>query len=375
MFQVKNNILACTKTRTLTPKQQALMSQLTPRRQQEYMLRLLGIVKGSISLDRFKSYEKDLLSCKPDLSVLTELRQLRNLSQNHTPSNKNIGEWIGVEIECLIPHQDDDTGENGYWEEEVAHDYLKAAIKRAGITRCTVKDDGSVDDQDDVSGHGVEVTLLFNAAQGFEQLEKLCQVLDDVGCFVNSTCGLHVHLDARHLAKIDVKRIGKRLGHTLPVLKWMVDDSRHENEYCKLEVSPLIDRQRFRYCAINLTSYYKFETIEVRLHGGSTNFKKIKNWIEILRLIGQADIKRDVTTFQEFIEVTNLPDRLIEYAEKRITRLNKESWSILMPVPEVNLASLREHEVPITEPRVNTIVNLNQTNTGEVTITPVAVGE
>jgi len=151
--------------------------------------------------------------------------------------------------------------------------------------------------------------------------------LKRAGCYVNKTCGLHVHLDARHLTGMKVSLIGQSIGHALPVIKWLVPESRHTNNYCKLEVSGMRENSD-RYCAVNLTAFRKYKTIEIRLHSGSINAAKITSWIKLLKLIGQAKLRSDLKSFQDLIDI-GLPGELVEYADTRITELNPRAWELL----------------------------------------------
>jgi hypothetical protein len=356
MIKVKDGKISLNKTKTLTPKQLALMKSMTNFDKNRYMLSLMGLIKERNYVHRIKARgPDDMLSFRTKNSILKMMQRLQDVERDHQPNDKGLGHWVGVEVECIIPHRDGDgdgcsceydaDGElenecnscsNGdtYWSEEDAHEWLKGELLKAGVSRCCVKSDGSLNDDD---GHGVEVTILFNSSYGFEPLNKLCKALTKAGCYVNKSCGLHVHLDARHLTKKGAQRIGDSLGHSLPVLKYLVPKSRHNNTYCKLGVSKLIRCSRMldnwdeRYHAVNLTAYPKYKTIEVRLHGGSINASKIESWVKLLKLIGNAKLKRDLYTFQDLADVPGIPESLIEYAEGRITELNPDAWPILIP--------------------------------------------
>lgn len=335
-IKLENNVASVNvvKTIKLKPRQLATIKYMQVNGDtygaQRYLESLMGFVRSKIHVDRLKFHGRDELAKSPG-SVLKDFQALLNnrSNVNHRPTQRNVGQWIGVEIECYIPIESNDDGDD-IDEMSYYHDNLRDALKDANITRVSVKQDGSLSDED---GMGVEVTLLFNSADGFGMLEKLLRVLNDVGCYVNDNCGLHVHLDARHLKRGGVMRIGRRLGRALPILKYMVDKSRHDNvQYCKMGVSPFTKEWDDRYHAVNLVAYSKFRTIEVRLHGGTTSFKKIKNWIETLQFLANKRMPVELTTFQDFID-TGIPAHLVEYADKRITSLNPEAWTILTPVP------------------------------------------
>ena len=367
MFQIKNGRITLNKSKSLTAKQVATLGRMhNEAERNRYLMSLMGLVKGRHFVPRIKRTGHDILLSKSKGSILKQMQRLQNLERDHKPNDNGLGQWVGVEIECIIPHQssgerdrececvyDDDGDEvieecgycrndqESYWSETDAHEWLKSKLADAGVTRCCVKDDGSLNDDD---GHGVEVTILFNTKYGYEPLAKLCRALTKAGCYVNKSCGLHVHLDARHLTVKQTERIGASLGHSLPVLKYLVAKSRHANDYCELRVSKLIkishddDTWDERYCAINLTSYPRYKTIEVRLHGGSINASKIEAWVTLLKLIGASKLKSDITTFQELIDL-GLSEPMVEYAEQRIAELNPEAWPLLSK-PETTIETV-----------------------------------
>lgn len=294
---------------------------------QRYLESLMGMIKGKVNIDRLKYYGKDPL-VKAKGSILEQFKKLIDPTADHKPTQRNVGQWIGVEIECYIPYERDDEADEIIDDDRFYYRNLRAALKSAKVARCNVKDDGSLEDDD---GVGVEVTLLFNSADGFDQLTKLCNVLSDFGCYVNDKCGLHIHLDARHLKREGVLRIGRRLDRALPILKYMVHKSRwDEDSYNTLNVSPFTDDDDERYCAVNLTAYYRFKTVEIRLHGGSVDAKSIQNWIETLQFFANKRMPTVLKTFQDFID-TGIPTRLVEYADKRISALHSSAWKHLTP--------------------------------------------
>lgn len=341
-IQILNGVasIALNKTRKLTARQLTTLKNMSEDRAARYLWSLLGITKERVSVHRVQTNMRDRLAAKEPGSYSRRFEALLNNTDEtmHRPSQRNLGQWVGVEIECYYPSDrectDDCDHDNGECHaehtpsEDTAHARVRDALKKAGVPRCSVKYDGSLESDE---GVGVEVTILFNTADGFEPLNKLCRVLNSLGCFVNDRCGLHVHLDCRHLKPKGVKLIGRRLGRALPVLKYMVDSTRHGNHYCKLEVSPFSREHDDRYYAVNMTAFYRYKTIEVRLHGGSTNQHKIRNWIETLQFIGSNPIKKSFATFQDFIDL-GIPEHLVEYADKRINRLNPGAWAILCPV-------------------------------------------
>lgn len=345
-IKIKDGVISIdvVKKRTLTPKQLAQFNRTKDIHgdaiAEKYLLSLLGMNKTRTRVSRIEvpQWPIDKLAVKPIGTVRGLFEQLLTNEEDilHIPSNKDIGHWVGVEIECYYPsekecrescdHDNDECYADFCPNEDQAHSIVRKALVKAGVTRASVKSDGSLDDE---AGVGVEVTLLLNTKDGFGQLEKVCNILNDLNCFVNNKCGLHVHLDARNMSDSYAKLVSKRLGRALPVLKWIVHPSRQNNHYCKMMVGPFNKNRNDRRYAINPQAYFKHGTLEVRLHGGSTNAGKIKNWIELLRFIAATPIPKTLATFQDLIDL-GTPEHLIEYADKRITRLNPEAWNKLI---------------------------------------------
>lgn len=95
---------------------------------------------------------------------------------------------------------------------------------------------------------------------------------------IDKACGLHVHVDARHLGEgglLSAKETYARLILLYPVLKKLVPKSRLRNRYCRWINS--IERAD-RYCAINFQSFRAHGTIEFRCQGGTIHLLKIESW-------------------------------------------------------------------------------------------------
>jgi len=176
-----------------------------------------------------------------------------------------VGRLVSVEIECY---------HNGHYPDE------------RGLT--TVGGDGSLD-----SG-GVEVKRMTWASNGrlmgLLSLEKQLR-----GYTVNKKCGLHVHIDARHLPTEPsetrmlhtASETYNRLTQLYPMLKKLVSKSRLNNKYCRwVNNNPNADNYNARcgrYAAINFEAYNKYKTIEFRCANGSTNVVKIESWALLCR--------------------------------------------------------------------------------------------
>lgn len=201
---------------------------------------------------------------------------------------------------------------------------VKNALERAGVRGCQVKPDGtpSVD---------AEIVLppLADCQVAYEYLQSVCNVLDSVGCSINTSCGLHVHISnaelrdhspaaytgasiahtearggflASHGEPLDfviVKDIMHRYERQQDTLNTMFARSRTHNRYCaplsasKIDsASTIRDLDHGKFYAINLQTWQR-GTIEFRQHGGTIDCDKIWNWVQfILNLVRWTKTER-----------------------------------------------------------------------------------
>jgi len=208
-----------------------------------------------------------------------------------------INRKFGVEFECAIPQHL--TGE------DVAN-----AMRQAGVSVVTrindrqpgdwyVKGDPSIT----VPGmYGREiVSPALVGEDGEEQVRKVARALRSIGATVNRTCGTHVHHDANDLTVDQIKRVAKSWFNNQTLISGLVSPSRRAGGsfYC----APLTDSDVYRiervrdlramrsvsidrYRSLNLTSYGKHGTMEVRQHQGTLDAEKVISWVRL----GQAII-------------------------------------------------------------------------------------
>jgi hypothetical protein len=193
---------------------------------------------------------------------------------------------VGIEIEYISPNDDYDQ-----WSD---------------MGLC--KTDGSVNDSD---GYGLEFVL--HPAQGdelFTRIELVTKWLRDKDCWVNGTCGLHVHLDMGSNSRQEKRNVFRAFTALQSVILGMVPRSRSDNEFCR----PV--RQNFnmanassnRYRTLNVTSLRKHGTFEFRMHSGTLASKKIKDWVTFL--LSFVDTFQNVRLVRrEWEKVCELTDR------------------------------------------------------------------
>jgi len=133
-----------------------------------------------------------------------------------------------------------------------------------------------------------------------KRLYETCKFLRDAGAVVNRTCGMHVHLDSRHLTAAGERTRRIRLISALPWLLELVPVSRRTNRYCWPNHLPNPPLSEARYRAINPKSYSRHKTTEIRLGSGTIDPDKIINWATMLKFI--ADQRKRFKTFESFLK-------------------------------------------------------------------------
>ena len=142
------------------------------------------------------------------------------------------------------------------------------------------------------------VSPILSGEQGLNELKKVCETLTRIGCKVDKSCGIHVHIGADALGVSKVKSVIKRWLSNESNLDSIQPLSRRgrSNTYCEplsdtirthlidncFTIEDLANIQSTRYSKLNLQSYRTHRTIEFRHHSGSTDSEKITNWVKFL---------------------------------------------------------------------------------------------
>lgn len=155
---------------------------------------------------------------------------------------------------------------------------------------------------------------------------------------VDTRCGLHVHVDVRHLHVPGMGRVGDagcdagetydRLCKLYPILKKLVPPSRLRSSYCRWRNnrpdSEDFSRSRDgnRYAALNWDSYAEHGTIEWRMQGGSCNPVKIESWALLCQFLTRwASVRENCMprSWEQFLAI--LPQWLASWCILRRERL------------------------------------------------------
>lgn len=236
--------------------------------------------------------------------------QRRKVTTAKYPVNTDINPYIGIELEYASSLSMD----------EIAEKLIEAKLHES----VRLMNDRSIRVADGYP-YAVEFCILTKWSDLKTILAKLKPIIFDKPqhFFPNSSCGFHVHLDAR---KDDPKRMFKNLVTMQSVLFNLVAEHRRDNKYCAPVLTPdwnEVDEEaeHAHWDAISKYSYRKHETIEVRIHESTLSLTRIEKWITLLKRI--ADYKGDgmklgtfETEFKTLKEKVQIEPELIKYIEE-----------------------------------------------------------
>jgi hypothetical protein len=234
-------------------------------------------------------------------------------------------EYVGIELECYAPAKTD----------------LKPILLPWG-KYTMIGSDGSIHAE---GGHvSYEIRLLIPVLEVHSVLPSILKALRQAGTKVNASCGTHVHFDMRHLSFDQVKAAYKNLFHSQNILFGIQPPSRQANNYCERNSSSdLTGNETERYKAINPCAYQKYATLELRLHAGTLDDRKLINWIALCRAIMTGPMliqaKRKLETFAEHF---SLSESLVGYIKMQMEKYDPEK-----PLEERQRLELESYAEPI----------------------------
>lgn len=137
------------------------------------------------------------------------------------------------------------------------------------------------------------VSPILSSRGGMKMLENACKTINEAGAQVNRSTGLHVHIGAAGLTDEQYCNVFQNYKMLESVIDSFMANSRRANNsrWCRTlqdhtfyneltKDSLLIEMGCDRYHKVNPCSYQRHQTIEFRQHQGSTDFKKISNWVK-----------------------------------------------------------------------------------------------
>ena len=213
-------------------------------------------------------------------------------------SGFNRNRTFGIEIEGLSP---------------VSRERLAQILQRAGVqchyegynhrtrSHWKIVTDGSIIEQNGEYGFEL-VSPPLRGAHGLEEIKKVCKALNEAGCKVNRSCGLHVHHDASDYDVEAFKNLYAIYIRYEAAIDELVSESRRgqRNAYChslggeiglaRIRSVQQMDQLLYevypsRYMKLNCQSYVVHGTIEFRQHQGTMDGEKIANWVVLTQMM------------------------------------------------------------------------------------------
>lgn len=233
-------------------------------------------------------------------------KNMQNLYDGKAPTTPK--KYIGVEIEFCAPIK----------EEPFALKLFQKGIHKYA----QLKQDLSLRPVKELKENGYELAILLEETTYKKNLKKITDLLTEIKAIVKDRrCGLHVHLDMR---RRDKDLVYNNLVASQYALLSIVDPSRYNNEFCQVVKDRKIptkftgDRHE-RYKTINAAAYYKYKTLEVRMHEGSVSYDEITHWIDMLIKIANYSkkLKDDVTEVDVLQKRFKFRKPLYQYAVER----------------------------------------------------------
>ncbi|MBD5242069.1 MAG: hypothetical protein HDS59_08335 [Barnesiella sp.] len=207
------------------------------------------------------------------------------LESEPTAATARTAFTFGVEIECNVARGSireaaSVTGMNYEYEgynHRDGHSYFKFTT------------DGSVTGSNPIEC----VSPVLRGSHGKSSLKCAIDTLNRAGATVNRSCGLHVHIGAQNLTQQQCANVFNNYFYLESLIDSFMAPSRRRdnNPYCRsladhsaltgcesmADVKTVLDYDR--YHKVNPMAYDRHRTIEFRQHQGSTDYKKILNWV------------------------------------------------------------------------------------------------
>lgn len=240
----------------------------------------------------------------------------------------NRGLKFGIELEVVAPRT--------FGSLRAVRELLKTVVRcnlndRAYTHEVTntwkVVTDASLSSNMSNGEYGEPFEIVSPPLTDFEEVEKVCKLLNENGFEVNKSCGFHVHhevKDLNHKALDNLYRIydkyekdviemllpnsrrGSRWSLNLGTKDSMrngrksimerVEESKNLEEFLRNVGECHINRSNIRYHSLNLNNFIKYGTVEFRHHSGTIDFTKIKMWVLLThRMIETATTKKKIT--------------------------------------------------------------------------------
>lgn len=236
-------------------------------RQERELRRRLNYNEKRIDAEAYSVIDSVIHTCHGDI-----LRMQENLLRRGKATKKKIPlnseNHVGVELEVFLPF--------------IERQQLNAVFRKHGLSGYVrTMTDRTILAPPDYCGW--EICILARESEIEQVVNQVCAVLAELKADVNDSCGLHVHFDMRSR---DYKKVFNNLVRCQKFLYSMVPPDRSRNKYCKKQkYTNWFKADPTHYYGISKNSYTKHQTIEIRMHHGVLDAKKVNNWIKMLQKI------------------------------------------------------------------------------------------
>lgn len=180
----------------------------------------------------------------------------------------------------------------------------------------------------------VSPVLVYGHRDHYTQIQNILKVFTEAGCYVNTTCGFHVHFEARDLTAAQLRFIAYRYSKFESDFDSFMPVRRRDNrnQYCLSMKTALevfneggyglmdywySDRPEFvtnalnnKYLKVNLSAYQRHRTIEFRQHSGTLDYNKIMNWVEFLHGFIATSVTKTPTNYSVCMDENTAPRQL-----------------------------------------------------------------
>ena len=202
--------------------------------------------------------------------------------------------------------------------------------------------DSSVTDSGTGRGTGLElVSPILKGEEGLVELAKALDALRNAGAKVNTTCGLHVHIDTAGMNGMQRKNFFNAYVRNQDIMDRLVSSSRRNNRqytarYSSSNADSYADAFEAgrdgstRFYTVNICSYNRYGTLEFRQHQGTLNGKKAVAWVKMLLAIAETAAKSQsegysvYSTVAEFLTANNVDESATRVLLTREAQLNRQ---------------------------------------------------
>lgn len=207
-----------------------------------------------------------------------KFKEIMDLINEQSKRPETEAKHIGIEFEFVSPKE----------KEDILLDIFRLDLQNY----CRLGEDSSIDTYS-LNENAHELRVICKECELNKILSRLGILFKKIKAKVNTSCGLHVHLDMRTL---NYKEEFKKLLDAKEILYDCVSFTRKQygtpeqnSGFCFVN-PPIhyrqIDRMHpslfSKYWGINPRAYDKYKTIEIRMHHGTVDVDVVKNWIKIL---------------------------------------------------------------------------------------------